>query len=156
MPVEETDFRLAMGHFASGVTVVTTVADGERFGLTVASFASLSLRPPLVLVCIDTSVRTHDAILSAGKFAVNILAADQEAVSRTFASRVDDRFEAVEVSEGQLGLPLIGGSLATIECTLHDHLPGGDHTIFVGLVEASSVTTSDPLAYFRSGYRKLV
>lgn len=156
MPVEETDFRLAMGHFASGVTVVTTVADGERFGLTVASFASLSLRPPLVLVCIDKSVRTHDAILSAGKFAVNILADDQEAVSRTFASRVDDRFAAVEVSEGELGLPLIGGALATVECTLHDQLPGGDHTIFVGLVETSTVATSDPLAYFRSGYRKLV
>ncbi len=156
MPVEETEFRLAMGHFACGVTVVTTAVDGERFGLTVASFASLSLRPHLVLVCIDKSVRTHDAILRAGKFAVNVLAADQEAVSRTFASRVDDKFAAVEVIEGDYGLPLIGGSLATLECSLQDQLPGGDHTIFVGLVETSAVSTADPLVYFRSGYRKLV
>lgn len=155
MAVEETDFRLAMGHFPSGVTVVTTAVDGERFGLTVASFASLSLRPPLVLVCIETSVKAHDAILRAGKFAVNFLAADQEAVSRTFASRVEDRFAGVEIHEGPHGLPLIDGALATVECTLQDNVSGGDHTIFVGLVETSSVTTSDPLVYFRSGYRKL-
>jgi len=155
MPVEETDFRLAMGHFASGVTVVTTAADGDRFGLTVASFASLSLRPPLVLVCIDKSVRTHDAIQRAGKFAVNILADDQEALSRVFASRVEDKFASVAVSEGALGLPVIADALAVVECTLQDQLPGGDHTIFVGLVEATRVRNVDALVYFRSGYRRL-
>ena len=155
MPVDENEFRLAMGHFASGVTVVTTAANGERYGLTVASFASLSLRPPLVLVCIDKSVRTHDAILTAKSFAVNILGDDQEAVSRVFASRTEDKFASVTTSEGALGQPLIDGALAMIECSLHDHLPGGDHTIFVGQVEATRVRTGDPLAYFRSGYRKL-
>src|SRR5438105_11384402 len=107
MPIDDAQFKLAMSHFASGVTVVTTEHEGTRYGMTVASFCSVSLRPPLVLVCIENSVRTHDAIVAAGTFGVSILAEAQAEISGRFASKkVDDRFEGVAVREGELGMPL--------------------------------------------------
>jgi flavin reductase (DIM6/NTAB) family NADH-FMN oxidoreductase RutF len=155
MAVDEAHFRRAMSHFASGVTIVTTEHEGERFGMTVASFASLSLRPPLVLVCIEQSTRTHEAIVATGKFGVSILAQGQAELSGRFASHRPDRFEGVILREGILGVPLIDGALTTVECRVREQLPGGDHTIFVGEVE--SVTTDDgaPLVYFRSSYHEL-
>ena len=153
--IDEADFKRAMSHFASGVTIVTTEHDGRRFGMTVASFASLSLRPPLVLVCIERSVKTHDAIADAGKFGISILGATQGDLSNRFASRVEDKFEGVEISRGASGVPLIAGALTTIECELREKLPGGDHTIFVGEVVAVSTAEGAPLVYFRSGYRNL-
>ena len=153
--IDEADFKRAMSYFASGVTIVSTEHDGRRFGMTVASFASLSLRPPLVLVCIERSVKTHDAIAAAGKFGVSILGASQGDISNRFASRVEDKFEGVEVSRGASGVPLIAGSLTTIECEVREQLPGGDHSIFVGEVIAVSTAEGAPLVYFRSGYRNL-
>lgn len=155
MPIDEAAFKLAMSHFASGVTVVTTEHDGRPYGMTVASFASLSLHPPLVLVCVEKSVKTHDAIASSQKFGVSILGAEQAAVSARFASRTDDKFSGVEVTRGELGVPLIAGALTTLECELYDQLPGGDHSIFVGRVLASSTRDGTPLLYFRSGYREM-
>jgi flavin reductase (DIM6/NTAB) family NADH-FMN oxidoreductase RutF len=155
MPVTDADFRLAMSHFASGVTIVTTEHDGKPFGMTVASFASLSLHPPLVLVCIEKNVKTHDAITSAGRFAVSILGADQTDLSNRFASRIDDKFEGVAVDRGELGIPMIAGALTSLECYLHAQLAGGDHTIFVGEVEAIRTRPGAPLLYFRSGYREI-
>jgi flavin reductase (DIM6/NTAB) family NADH-FMN oxidoreductase RutF len=155
MPIDDADFKLAMSHFASGVTVVTTEHAGAQYGMTVASFASLSLHPPLVLVCIEKNVKSHDAIVNARKFGVSILAKDQTDISNRFASRRDDRFDGVAIRTGELGLPLIEGALCTLECTLHQSLPGGDHTIFVGEVVAAHSTESAPLVYFRSGYREL-
>lgn len=153
MTIDESRFRTAMSHFASGVTVVTTGDAENPIGLTVSSFCSLSLEPALVLVCIDKDVTSHDAIASAGRFAVNILTAGQEELSRRFASKVDDKFEGVATSEGAGGIPLISDSLAVIECRLYAELPGGDHTIFIGEVETVEVGEGDPLVYFRSGYR---
>jgi flavin reductase (DIM6/NTAB) family NADH-FMN oxidoreductase RutF len=155
MPIDDADFKLAMSHFASGVTVVTTEHDGARYGMTVASFASLSLHPPLVLICIEKNVKSHDAIANAKKFGVSILAKDQTDISNRFASRRDDRFDGVAIRTGELGLPLIEGALCTLECTLHQALPGGDHTIFIGEVVAAQSSESAPLVYFRSGYREL-
>lgn len=155
MAVDEKSFRQAMGSFASGVTVVTTEHEGQRYGMTVASFASLSLNPPLVLVCIEKRVASHDAIQAAGHFGVNILSAEQREVSTVFASRVDDRFAGLAVSKGELGDPLLDGSLVTIECRLADSLPGGDHTIFVGEVVSATVREGAPLVYFRSAYREM-
>src|SRR5919197_920179 len=100
MPIDEAAFKLAMSHFASGVTVVTTEHDGKRYGMTVASFASLSLHPPLVLVCIEKSVKSHDAIVAAGTFGVSILAHEQMDISNRFASRADDKFAGVDVAVG--------------------------------------------------------
>lgn len=156
MAIDEAGFRKAMSHFASGVTVVTTAHGGQRFGMTVAAFCSLSLRPPLVLICIEKPVKTHEAILKAECFAVNILSSSQQDISTKFAARSDDRFAGVSVREGKLGLPLIEGSLVAIECRLNATLPGGDHSIFVGeVVGAHMADEEDPLIYFRGGYRKI-
>src|SRR6188472_2949044 len=102
MPIDDARFKEAMSHFASGVTVVTTEHDGTPYGMTVASFASLSLRPPLVIVCVEKSVKSHDAIAAAGKFGVSILAGDQADLSNRFASKIDDKFEGVDVRRGEL------------------------------------------------------
>jgi flavin reductase (DIM6/NTAB) family NADH-FMN oxidoreductase RutF len=155
MPIDGAQFRAAMSHFASGVTIVTTEHAGKAFGLTVASFASLSLHPPLVLVCIDKSAKSHDAIAGAGKFGVSILADSQQELSGRFASKVDDKFSGVAVRRGALGIPLIEGAVCTLECGLHAQLPGGDHTIFVGEVEDAQMIDGVPLVYHGSGYREL-
>ena len=155
MPIDDAHFRLAMSHFASGVTVVNTSKDGALFGMTVASFASLSLHPPLVLVCIERSVKTHDAIAAAGKFGVSILSSAQADISSKFASRNDDKFGGVELVAGEMDVPLIAGALTAIECRVYDQLPGGDHSIFIGEVEKIHTTEGDPLLYFRSGYREI-
>jgi flavin reductase (DIM6/NTAB) family NADH-FMN oxidoreductase RutF len=155
MPIDDGHFRLALSHFASGVTVVTTAHDGQRYGMTVASFASLSLHPPLVLVCIERSVKTHDAIAAAGKYGVSILSSTQADISAKFASRSDDKFNGIDLIEGALDVPLIAGALTAIECRLYDRLPGGDHTIFIGEVMKIHTTEGDPLLYFRSGYREM-
>ena len=156
MPVDDAQFKLAMSHFASGVTVVTTEHEGTVYGMTVASFASLSLDPPLVLICIEKAVKSHDAIAGAEKFGVNILARSQSDISNRFASKkVDDRFAGVSWSRGDLGMPLLDGAICSIECRLHGQLPGGDHTIFVGEVMTVRTEEAPPLVYFRSGYREL-
>jgi flavin reductase (DIM6/NTAB) family NADH-FMN oxidoreductase RutF len=155
MPIDDARFRLAMSHFASGVTIVTTAHDGHLFGMTVASFASLSLHPPLVLVCIERSVKTHDAIAAAGKFGVSILSSAQADISSKFASRTDDKFSGVELVPGDIDVPLIAGALTAIECRVYDQLPGGDHTIFIGEVMKIHTSEGDPLLYFRSGYREI-
>jgi flavin reductase (DIM6/NTAB) family NADH-FMN oxidoreductase RutF len=156
MPIEDAHFKLALSHFASGVTVVTTEHEGVRYGMTVASFASLSLHPPLIVVCLETSAKSHDAVSAAGKFGVSILSAEQAEVSGRFASRkIDDKFEGVAVVEGQLGVPMLDGSICTLECRVHAQLPGGDHSIFVGEVVDARMTDGAPLVYFRSGYRNL-
>ncbi len=155
MPVDDAQFKLAMSHFASGVTVVTTEYDGSFYGLTVASFASLSLRPPLVLICIEKSVKSHDAIVSAKKFGVSILEEKQAEISGRFASKIDDKFAGVEVKRGRLGVPLIAGSLCMIECQVRDQLPGGDHSIFVGEVVDVQLGAGTPLLYYRSSYRQI-
>ena len=155
MAIDEAQFKAAMSHFASGVTVVTTEWDGKPYGLTVASFSSLSLDPPLVLVCIEKSVKSHDAIASAGKFGVNILSAHQADISNRFASKIDDKFAGIAWAAGTTGVPLIANALATVECRLQAQLPGGDHSIFVGEVVATAMREGEPLLYVRSGYRQM-
>lgn len=144
-----------MGHFATGVTVVTTKHNDQLYGMTLSSFASLSLRPPLVLICVDRTVNTHAAIAGAGHFAINILEQRQEHLSRRFASSETDKFTGVAWSLGEHGLPLLEGVLATVECRLANELPGGDHTIFVGEVLGAQVRAGLPLLYYRGGYHEL-
>lgn len=155
MPVDDAQFKLAMSHFASGVTVVTTERDGKPYGLTVASFASLSLHPPLVIVCIEKSVKSHDVIAASKKFGVSILASGQTDISNRFATKLDDKFAGMATHRGELGIPLIEGALTAIECRVREQLPGGDHTIFVGEVVDVQVGEGAPLVYFRSGYHQL-
>jgi flavin reductase (DIM6/NTAB) family NADH-FMN oxidoreductase RutF len=153
--LDDARFRQVMGLFASGVTVVTSAYEGRLSGLTVSSFTSLSLSPMLVLVCIDLRAASHGVINDAGRFAVNILAEDQEYLSRRFASAEAEKFTAGTFSMSAHGLPLLHGTLAQIECRVHAALPGGDHTIFVGEVLAVSCREGRPLLYYRSGYHQL-
>lgn len=155
MPIDEAGFREVLSHFPSGVTVVTTAVGEELSGMTVASFASLSLRPPLVLICIEKSVKTHDAIARAGRFGVSILAAHQADVSNRFASKAEDKFEGIPFRRAPQGSPLIEGAIATMECTVTAQFPGGDHSIFVGEIAAAMTAAGDPLLYFRSAYHQL-
>lgn len=156
MAVTPDEFREGLSRFASGVTVVTTLdTDGLPHGLTVSAFCSLSLEPPLVLICIEKGIRSHQALSSASRFVVNILSAEQLDVSSRFASALEDRFEGVEWRGGIGGLPVLEGTLASLECTIHSNFEGGDHTIFVGHVESISVSDRAPLLYFKSTYREL-
>lgn len=155
MPIDDARFKEALSHFASGVTVVTTEHEGTPFGMTVASFASLSLHPPLVLICVAKAVKTHAALLAAGVFGVSILASTQADLSNRFASKIDDKFEGVSVRRGSLGVPLLEGAICTLECKVHEQFGSGDHTIFVGEVLDAQVGEGKPLAYYRSGYREI-
>jgi flavin reductase (DIM6/NTAB) family NADH-FMN oxidoreductase RutF len=156
MSVEKAEFRRALGHFAAGVTVVTSkLDDGQVAGITVTAFSSLSLEPPLVLVCIDKRARIHDRLQAGGNFAVNLLSQDQELVSRRFASSEPDPFREIGYRDGLTGAPVIEGAIATVECRIVERLPGGDHTIIVGQVEATHFAEGKPLVYFRGGYCQL-
>jgi flavin reductase (DIM6/NTAB) family NADH-FMN oxidoreductase RutF len=148
-------FRSVLGRFASGVTIVTATADGRDVGLTISAFASLSLEPPRVLICVDRAASMHAVLFRAAHFAVSILAADQEALARRFSSVDDDRFDGVGYGRGQTGAALIEEALATLECRKVDAFAGGDHTIFVGEVEAAHTRSAAPLLYYRGGYAQL-
>jgi flavin reductase (DIM6/NTAB) family NADH-FMN oxidoreductase RutF len=151
------EFRRVLSHFATGVTVLTTRdGEGRPVGLTASAFTSLSLEPPLILACIDLNARCHGAFDAADRFAVNILSLDQEHLSRRFASTVDDKFDQLLHSPGALGLPLIKGALAHIECTKVATYPGGDHCILVGQVQATTVADGHPLLYYRGRYDRLL
>jgi flavin reductase (DIM6/NTAB) family NADH-FMN oxidoreductase RutF len=155
MPIDDARFRQVLGHFASGVTVVTTEYEGQPYGMTVSSFTSLSLEPPLILFCVDTKLTTQAALLGAGKFVVNILEQSQEHLSRRFAKRDIDKFQGVAYHVGALGLPVLDGALAVIECRLHSTAPGGDHLILIGEVVDLQLREGLPLLYYRSGYHEL-
>jgi flavin reductase (DIM6/NTAB) family NADH-FMN oxidoreductase RutF len=150
------DFRRVLGHFATGVTIVTTSdADARPTGLTASAFSSVSLDPPLVLICVDHKSQTYPALRERGRFAVNILGVDQQAISRRCASSRLDKFDEVPHVMSDLGLPLIHGALAQIECTTVSAHVEGDHTIFVGRVERARAEGGDPLLYFCGQYDRL-
>jgi flavin reductase (DIM6/NTAB) family NADH-FMN oxidoreductase RutF len=157
MPVTNEQFRKVLGHFATGVTVVTTrlhPAD-EPWGFTVNAFTSVSLEPPLVLVCVGHNSQSSKAMEEAKHFAVNFLTAEQESVSRLFASRAADRFANLAHSKGPHGSPLLDGCLGFVECkklATHHH---GDHAIVIGEVLEAHFTHGEPLLYYGSGYRRL-
>ncbi len=156
MPVSKDEFRSAIGRFASGVTVVTTkTKDDKPRGITVSAFSSVSLEPPLILVCIDKRASVHDIFEEGHHFAVNVLAENQEVISRRFASKEPDRFAGIGYTEGIAGDPLLTDVIACVECRVVHTYPGGDHTIVVGEVETINVSDGKPLAYFRGGYVQL-
>ena len=156
MPVSSADFRAALSRFASGVTVVTTKdATGKTFGITVSAFCSVSLEPPLVLICIEKTTGSHHAFEQSGRFTVNILTEEQGPLSEHFATLIEDKFAAVDHAVDEHGVPLLPSSLATLQCSLFKTLNGGDHSIFLGLVEHVIVRDDGPLVYFKSGYRRV-
>jgi flavin reductase (DIM6/NTAB) family NADH-FMN oxidoreductase RutF len=154
--LDQAVFRTLMGSFASGVAVVTTrAAAGDLAGMTASAVSSVSLEPPLLLVCVDRTTDFHPSIEAAERFALSVLAADQEALSRRFASEIEDRFAGVGYTLDPHGLPLLDGAVAHIVCQRWDARPAGDHTLFLGLVIAGAAFPRTPLVHFRGGYRWL-
>ena len=156
MSVSSDEFRSVLGRFPSGVTVVTTKAtDGSDQGMTVSAFCSLSLEPPLVVICIEKTASVYPALTTAPAFIVNILSAKQEQVARRFSIVDIDRFEGIGFSRSTNGIAVLDDVLGVIECnrfSLHD---GGDHTIVVGEVEAGRAENGAPLLYYRGGYAQM-
>jgi flavin reductase (DIM6/NTAB) family NADH-FMN oxidoreductase RutF len=153
MPVDERSFRLACGHFATGVSIVTMRdTDGQRHGLTANSFTSVSLDPPLILVCVDKRIATYPVMERAGGWLVNILTDEQEELSRRFATPDVDKFAGLHTEEGPHGAPRIPNSLAYIAARAHTRHDGGDHGIFIGEVTDVEYTAGDPLIFYKGMY----
>jgi flavin reductase (DIM6/NTAB) family NADH-FMN oxidoreductase RutF len=160
MSVTQAEFRKAMGSFATGVTVITVDHEGEVQGMTANAFASVSLDPLLVLVCVDYRARTHAHLHARKRFGVNVLAENQRAVSEYYAGPSPDHRQAEQKAGARFdrtkhGTPVLHGALAYLECRLHTAQDAGDHTIFIAEVEDVVVREGDPLLYFRGEYRQI-
>lgn len=154
--MDEYRFRSVLSRFASGVTVVTAVdVKGVDHGITVSAFCSLSLEPPLVLVCIDHQTVMHGVLGGSSAFAINVLAVDQEDLARKFSDPDNNRFDGTSFTRGDNGAPALTGAAATLECAMMERYEGGDHTIFVGRVETAESSDAPPLLYYRGGYARL-
>ena len=149
----EAHYRAVLGHFATGVTIVTAMDDGQPAGLSVNSFTSVSLDPPLVAFCVARGSSTWPRIRATARFTVSILAEDQEDLSRVFATTGADKFRGVAWWEGPSGGPVLAGALAWIECTIERVDDAGDHWIVLGrVVDLEVGHTGGPLLFFRGGY----
>ena len=158
MAIDRAELRRVMGHFATGVTVITTHdGSGRICGLTANAVCSLSLTPPLLLVCVDKKAESYPSFERSGVFAVNILGAGQEEVSRRFAVSGGEKFTGLEYRSGKTGAPILEGSLASVECRIIEAHEGGDHTIYVGEVEGCEAAANGPppLLFFRGRYHRL-
>ncbi len=152
--IDPSQFRRVMGHFAAGVAVVTTVRDdGAPAGLTVSAVCSVSLDPTLVLACVDRASESHGVIRQSGVFAVNVLREGEgETLARRFGTSDEDKFRGVAFHAERTGAPVLNDALAWLDCRVHDAHEAGDHTIFVGEVEAADTREGVPLLYYRGGY----
>jgi flavin reductase (DIM6/NTAB) family NADH-FMN oxidoreductase RutF len=160
MNMTASEFRKAMGRFATGVTIVTVDLDGQVHGMTANAFASVSLAPMLVLVCVDHTTRTHAHLHAKKRFGINVLGEDQRAISEYYARAERDHEHAEEEAGARFertrhGTPMLQGSLAYLECRLHSAQDAGDHTIFIAEVEDVVVREGEPLLFFRGKYRKV-
>jgi flavin reductase (DIM6/NTAB) family NADH-FMN oxidoreductase RutF len=164
MTVDASTFRSILGRFASGVTVVTAVdGDGQDHGMTATAFCSVSLVPPLILICVDHTATMDGVLAVIPTFAINVLSADQETLSRRFGTAEvksggmaeEERFIGIGYTRGVSGAALIDDALAHLECRVYERHQAGDHTIVVGEVEAAAVHEARPLLYYRGGYAQL-
>jgi flavin reductase (DIM6/NTAB) family NADH-FMN oxidoreductase RutF len=156
--VDREAFKTLLAGFASGVTVVTTLHDGERYGMTVAAFSSVSADPPLVLVCLGNQSRPCAPIRASGRFAVTILARDQVTLGKRFAGMIAgviDRFEGVECTTAVTGAPILPGGLAWLDCEVDQAHVAGDHTIVVGRVLAGGVRDGEALCFWNRSFRPI-
>jgi flavin reductase len=160
MKLVPSEFRKAMGAFATGVTIITVDLEGEVHGMTANAFTSVSLDPMLVLVCVDHTTRTHAHLHAKKRFGINVLCEDQRAISEYYA-RPERTHENAEVEAGARfdrtghGTPVLHGALAYLECRLQSAQEAGDHTIFIAQVEDVVLNDGDPLLFFRGRYRKV-
>jgi flavin reductase (DIM6/NTAB) family NADH-FMN oxidoreductase RutF len=154
--VSPDEFRRACGRFATGVTIATVLdAQGAPHGLTVSSFTSVSLDPPLVLICLGHAVTIVDFFRNASHFGVNVLNAGQREISERFARKGADRFDGIAWTAGATGVPLLPGAIASMECAVEQRVTSGDHDIFIGRMVRAQVADGAPLVYFAGGYREL-
>ena len=157
MPVSSDQMRKTMSFFATGVTIVTTAAsDGTPYGLTVNAFTSVSLDPPLILVCLDSRISGLQFFKEGGRFGVSVLSRRQRDLATHFATPGTDRTQA-DYEFGETGVPLIKAALARLECIVTTIHPGGDHAVLLASVERAEVLEEgeEPLLYYRSGYAGL-
>ncbi|MBT5074721.1 MAG: hypothetical protein HOJ34_01795 [Kordiimonadaceae bacterium] len=151
--VDVRELRNCFGKFATGITVITAIApDGSKLGLTVNSFSSLSLDPPMILWSLDKKSKSMDALCAASHFAVNVLASDQMDLSNNFARTSDEKFDDIELTTSEFGLPLLAGTVAHLECSNINQIEGGDHIIFIGKVENFDMGHKKPLLYTNGQY----
>ena len=154
--VEPALFRQLLGRFATGVTIITCrTAKDDPVGMTANSLGSVSLDPPLVLVSVEKVHEMHAALERATHYVFNVLSSEQEALSRRFAGAEPERFKGVSYHENDRGIAVLEGCVAHIECEKHAAVPGGDHTVFIGLVVGGDATDRRPLLYYRGGYAGL-
>ena len=153
VPISTNKFKKTLGSFVTGVTVVTTCLDSKLHGLTVNAFSSLSLNPPLVLICIDKKSESNKILKQSKIFAVNILSKDQKNLSKIFSdSKNNNRFHKVKTTTKITGSPIIVNSLGYIDCSVEKIIPAGDHNIFVGKIKSLNTKNLDPLIYYRGNY----
>lgn len=159
MAIDPQDFRAAMSQWASGVTIVTSINNGARVGITASSLSSVSLEPPRILICLAKRLFTHQVVLESKAFAVNILAADQQDWGMRFAGLLPedgDRFFDIETFTAETGSPLLPGVLSWLDCELSDVYDQGDHSILVGTVVAATASeVHTPLLYYHREWRVL-
>jgi flavin reductase (DIM6/NTAB) family NADH-FMN oxidoreductase RutF len=156
MAIDRNELRRVMGHFATGVTIITTVSkSGQMFGLTANAFTSVSLDPPLLLIAVDKKAESYPSFEESRVFTVNILSDSQEALSRKFAVSGGNKFEGVAYHMGANGAPILLGTLAYVECRLYAAHDGGDHTIFLGEIQQAETREGKPLLFYRGGYRAI-
>jgi flavin reductase (DIM6/NTAB) family NADH-FMN oxidoreductase RutF len=149
-------FRAALGRFASGVTIITTRIDSVDYGMTVSSFCSLSLEPPLVVACIDRNAEMHDLLTPGLHIVANILSARQEALSRRFSEELGERrFQGIGFSRDGEGMVILDDVLCWLECSVTQRYDGGDHTLVLAQVEQATTRDLRPLLYYRGGYAEL-
>jgi flavin reductase (DIM6/NTAB) family NADH-FMN oxidoreductase RutF len=154
--VSSDEFRRACGRFATGVAVASvTDQHGAAHGLTVSSFTSVSLDPPLVLICLGHEATMIEAFRGASHFGINILREEDRELSQRFATKGHDRFNGIGWRRGRTGVPLIDGALAALECEMHQRIGSGDHDILVGRVVATDLEDGAPLVHYFGRYRKL-
>lgn len=149
------EFRDVISHFASGVTVITVLHDGRAYGTTASAVTSLSLEPPMLLVCMNKQSETGRAVAQARQFAVNILGANQVDLAERFAQKGGDKFAGVAVTPGQWGEPLFDEALATLECRVAEETTGGTHYVFLAEVQSGTARRGAPLAYFKGEFGRL-
>lgn len=154
--IDQDSFRAVLGRFASGVTVITALdEDGRDQGMTVSAFCSLSLDPPLVLFCVDSTASMYESLVDAPNFIVNILSETQEPLARRFSGPDPNRFDGIGYSRGVTGVAILDDVLGYLECQRADAHLGGDHRIYVGAVEVAQCREGRPLLYYRGGYAQL-
>ncbi|MFC7394133.1 flavin reductase family protein [Scopulibacillus cellulosilyticus] len=154
--MDQRQFRDISGSFATGVTVITTKSEcGHPIGMTANSFTSLSLNPPLILFNIAKSSSLYDAFMKSNIFAVNILSAEQENLSRQFSKKNIDRFEGIGYEEDVTGSPILKDVLGYFDCVVKSRYDGGDHTIIIGETKNGAVKDGDPLIFYRGKYARL-